>query len=172
MKNLVKIIAVVVCVLVVSSVSAQTTPKFGHIESNKLMSIMPDMKAAQTTLQQKGMEFEKQLNEMKAEYQKLIQAFQAGEKTMSDVVKATKVKEIQDAEQRIGVFNQHAQQTLAKAKEDLLKPIIEKSTNAIKEVGKENGFIYIFDLSAGNVLYFSNQSVDVLPLVKKKLGIQ
>lgn len=130
------------------------------------------MKAAQTALQTKAQEFDKQLNEMKAEYQKLIKAFQDGEKTMSEIVKATKVKEIQDAEQRIGTFNQYAQQELGKTKEELLKPIIEKSTNAIKQVGEENGFIYIFDLSAGNILYFSPKSVDILPLVKKKLGIQ
>jgi len=172
MKNLIKFFAIVVCVLTVTGASAQTTPKFGHIESNKLMSIMPDMKAAQASLQNKALEFDKQLNEMKAEYQKLIKAFQDAEKTMSDIVKATKVKEIQDAEQRIGTFNQYAQQELGKTKEELLKPIIEKSTNAIKQVGEENGFIYIFDLSAGNILYFSGKSVDVLPLVKKKLGIQ
>ncbi len=172
MKNLIKFLAIVVCVLTVTGASAQTAPKFGHIESNKLMSIMPEMKAAQTSLQNKAMEFEKQLNEMKTEYQKLIKTFQDSEKTMSEIVKATKVKEIQDAEQRIGTFNQYAQQELGKTKEELLKPIIEKSTNAIKQVGEENGFIYIFDLSAGNILYFSAKSVDVLPLVKKKLGIQ
>ncbi len=172
MKNLVKFLALVVCVLVVTGVSGQTTLKFGHIESNKLMSIMPEMNKAQTTLQNKAQEFDKQLNEMKNEYQKLIKAYQDGEATMSEIVKATKVKEIQDAEQRIGTFNQYAQQELAKTKDDLLKPIIEKSTNAIKEVGKENGFVYVFDLSAGNILYFSNKSVDILPLVKKKLGIQ
>jgi len=54
----------------------------------------------------------------------------------------------------------------------LLQPIIEKADKAIKEVGKENGYTYIFDLSRGSVVYFSEVSEDVLPLVKKKLGIQ
>ena len=44
--------------------------------------------------------------------------------------------------------------------------------NAIKEVGKENGFTYVFDLSAGGILYFADNTEDILPLVKKKLGLQ
>lgn len=47
-----------------------------------------------------------------------------------------------------------------------------KATNAIKEVAKENGFTYIFDMSSGAILFASETSEDILPLVKKKLGIQ
>jgi outer membrane protein len=39
-------------------------------------------------------------------------------------------------------------------------------------VARENGFTYIFDLSRGSVIYFSEQSEDILPLVKKKLGLE
>jgi outer membrane protein len=41
---------------------------------------------------------------------------------------------------------------------------------AIKTVGKENGFTYIHDQAA--LLYAADNSEDILPLVKKKLGIQ
>ncbi len=58
------------------------------------------------------------------------------------------------------------------ARDELLHPIYEKATNAIKEVGKENGFTYIFDLNSGGVVYVAETSEDVLPLVKKKLGLQ
>ena len=53
----------------------------------------------------------------------------------------------------------------------LMQPVMEKALNAIKEVGKENGFTYIFDMNAG-ILYAAENSQDVLPLVKKKLGLQ
>ena len=172
MKTLIKIFAVTICLFSLTSVSAQTAQKFGHIESNKLMSIMPEMTKAQTDLQAKAAEFDTQLKSMREEYEKLVQAFQAGEKSYSDIIKQTKIKEIQDAEQRIQTFSQYAKQTLQKSKEEMLKPIIEKANNAIKEVGEEQGYIYIFDLSAGNILFHSAKSVDVFPFVKKKLGIQ
>ena len=40
-----------------------------------------------------------------------------------------------------------------------MQPILEKANNAIKEVAEENGFIYIFDISRGNPVYFSDKSV-------------
>jgi len=52
-----------------------------------------------------------------------------------------------------------------------MKPVIEKADSAIKKVAKANGFTYIFDTSTGVILYFSEQSVDIGPLVKKELGI-
>jgi len=52
-----------------------------------------------------------------------------------------------------------------------MKPIVDKANAAISKVAKANGFVYVFDVSTGAVAYFSDQSIDVLPLVKKELGI-
>ena len=53
-----------------------------------------------------------------------------------------------------------------------MQPIMDKALNAIKAVGKENGFTYIFDMSQGGILFNADNTEDVLPLVKKKLGLQ
>ena len=74
--------------------------------------------------------------------------------------------------QRIQKFEELAMNKLQKAREELFEPVMTKATNAIKEVAKENGFTYIFDMSSGAVLFASETSEDILPLVKKKLGIQ
>ena len=42
----------------------------------------------------------------------------------------------------------------------------------IDAVAKERGLIYVFDLSQGNPVYTSAESLDMLPLVKAKLGIK
>ena len=55
---------------------------------------------------------------------------------------------------------------------ELFQPVMEKAQAAIEKVAKANGFTYVFDLGAGGLLYFSEQSVDILPLVKKELGIE
>jgi len=39
-------------------------------------------------------------------------------------------------------------------------------------VAKEQGLIYVFDTGSKVVLYKSNQSIDILPLVKKQLGLE
>ena len=52
-----------------------------------------------------------------------------------------------------------------------MKPIVDKANATIQKVAKTNGFIYVFDISTGAVTYFSDQSIDILPLVKKELGL-
>ena len=54
----------------------------------------------------------------------------------------------------------------------LLAPVFKKANDAIQKIGKEQGFIYIFDTSTGAVPFINaEQSVDVMPMAKKELGI-
>jgi len=80
------------------------------------------------------------------------------------------MREIQELEQRIQAAQEKAQDDLAKQEEELLRPMVERSNLAIREVADTNGFTYIFDTSTGFVLYF-DKGVDIMPLVKTKLGI-
>ena len=60
---------------------------------------------------------------------------------------------------------------MQKKKEELYTPILKKAEEAINSVAKENKFSYIFDASAGTLLY-AQDSDDVLPMVKTKLGLK
>ncbi|MEI3155732.1 MAG: OmpH family outer membrane protein [Odoribacter sp.] len=75
-------------------------------------------------------------------------------------------------QQRIIRFQEIAVDNLDKEQKSLMQPIIDKAMNAIKAVGKENGFTYIYDMNGGAILYAADNTEDVLPLVKKKLGLQ
>jgi outer membrane protein len=74
-------------------------------------------------------------------------------------------------QQRIANFEQVAQQDLQQQQQTLIQPVLEKANNAIKEVAEENDFVYIFDVSRGNPVFFSDKSIDILPLVRTKLGL-
>jgi outer membrane protein len=52
----------------------------------------------------------------------------------------------------------------------LLSPIQEKVNKAIKDVATENGFLYIFDMGVGMVLY-ADPAADATKMVKAKLGL-
>ena len=55
---------------------------------------------------------------------------------------------------------------------ELMKPLVDRAKKAIEEVAKENGYSYIFDTSTGvGALLYTPESDDIMPLVKKKLGI-
>lgn len=170
MKNTIKFFAIVAFCLAAMSVAAQQ--KLGHIETQKLIQSMPDYNAATKTLQDKQNEVEKELTNMKEQFQTKLGEYSNNAKTYSDVIRASKEQELQELQQRIQRFQEIAVDNLKKTQEDLMQPIMDKALNAIKEVGKENGFTYIFDTSAGVILFTAENAEDVLPLVKKKLGLQ
>ena len=91
------------------------------------------------------------------------------EEPIEALVKA-KVDEIQSLKDRIQSFQQTAQENLQKEETKLMQPIIEKARKAINENAKELGLIYVFEENA-NLLYHSDQSIDLTPMVKSRLGI-
>ena len=87
---------------------------------------------------------------------------------VSDFTKQSKISKYESDQQRLQETYTVAQQQLAAKEQELLAPIIEKARQAIKDVGKENGFVYIFDLNSGGIIYEGGE--DVLQLVLAKLG--
>ena len=146
------------------------SPKFGHINSAELLGMMSEIKDADKALQAYGAQLESQLKTMTDEYQAKVKDYQSKESLMADAIKQSKVKEITDLEARIQEFQQTAQQSAEKKKEELYSPILKKAENAIIDIAKENGYAYIFDTSVGAVIY-GQDSDNIMELAKKKLGI-
>jgi outer membrane protein len=144
--------------------------KFGYIDSQELLLLMPERKTAENAVQEFAKSLEAQLGSMTAEYQERVQEYQANEATYSDLVKQDKVAEITGLEQRIQTFQQNAQQSLQAKEQELLEPILSKARKAIDDVATEGGFTYIFDKSQGSILY-AKDSENILGLVKKKLKL-
>ncbi len=164
-------ILMMVAFLNVNSALAQGF-KFGHIDSQALLSTLPERTTAEAELQKHAQLLETQQKSMSDELNKKYQEYLQEKDQLSDLVKATREKDLQDLQQRIAIFNQQAQNELAEKEQKLIAPIIEKVSKAIEEVGKENGYTYIFDLATSTIVYHSEQSEDVTPLVRKKLGLQ
>lgn len=153
------------------SVSAQQKVKLGHINSNDLMMLMPGRAEAQVELEKFANELQAEGETMYKEYQTKATDFQNNQATMAQAVQQAKLKELQDMQSKIEKFQKDAQTDVQNKETELLKPMIDKAKNAIDEVAKENGFTYIFDTAVGALL-FSDNGEDILPLVKKKLGIE
>ena len=145
--------------------------KFGHINSADLVQLMPETKRADASLQAYVKNLEGKLGGLQNDYRKKITEFQSQERTMIDAIKETKIKAIQDLEMQMQQSQAEGQEKIARKREELYKPILKKAEKAIKDVGKENGYDYIFDTNAGATVY-EKEAHDVMPLVKKKLGLK
>jgi len=145
--------------------------KFGHINSQELLTAMPESDSAQATIEKLAGDYEQQIEEMRVELNKKYDDYLTNRDSYTDLIRQTKEADITEMQQRIANFEQVAQQDLQQQQQQLIQPVLEKANNAIKEVAEENGFVYIFDISRGNPVYFSEKSIDIQPLVRTKLGI-
>ena len=153
------------------SAMAQKNIKLGHINSNDLMQIMPGRDTAMNLLQKEVEDLQTELEAMKKEYETQVNNYLAKKDQLSELIRKSKESDIQKMGERIETFQANAQKLLEERQEELLKPIVDRAKAAIEEVGKENGYTYIFDAGVGAVLY-SQDSDDIMPLVKKKLGLK
>jgi len=165
----IKLLLVVATIFIGTSAIAQEL-KFGHVNIQKLVAELPDKIAADKKLQDEANKLEQNNKVMIDELEAKYKDYMEKKDSLPELIRATKEKEINEINERIQSFKMLAQQNLQQQEQQLLQPIIEKVQKAIDAVGKENGFIYIFDISSRVVIYHSENSVDVEELVKAKIA--
>lgn len=163
------LIAIAICLFAFGgNAMAQKNVKLGHINSQELMQIMPGRDSVQTVLQNEVTELENTLKQMQAEAEKRYNDYVANQAGWTELIRQTKQREIQDMSARIQEFQENAQKQLQEREAELTKPIIDRAKKAIEDVARDGNYTYIFD---GAALLYSQDSEDIMPLVKKKLGI-
>ena len=144
--------------------------KFGYLNSSLIMSEVPEIKAAESNLkayqEQLSKQGQQKVEALQAKYQELARKEKQGEiapKALQEQADKLKIEE-----DDLAKLEQEMQNQLAQKREGLLQPILDKINKAIQDVAKENAFAYIFDTSAGMLLY-ADESSDVSQLVRTKL---
>ena len=159
------IIAVLLALPIIASAQ-----KFGHINTQELFAEMPEVAQVKLKMDTIQSQYENQLASMNEEFQKKVQDYQTQEATMAEAIKQIRQQELQEMQQRIQLFYQTAEQDIQKKQQELLTPVHEKMTRAIKAVGEREGYTYIFDSAA--MVHIGADAIDATPAVKKELGIK
>lgn len=144
--------------------------KYGHINTAELFQQLPEVAQVRLQMDTIQSQYENQLASMQEELQKKAQDYQTQEATMAAAVKQIRQQELQEMQQRIQLFYQTAEQDIQKKQQELLAPIHEKMSKAIQAVGQAESYTYIFDSQA--MVYVAPEAQDVMPAVKKQLGIK
>ncbi len=164
-------LAILASAMIWNPAMAQKSNKFGHINSAELLGLMPERKAAAAKMDSITKDVEKQLQEMMTEYRAKQEKYSSEAPKLSELIKKDKEEELTSLGTRIQNFQQQAQQSLEQQEQALIEPIVNKAKKAIEQVAKENGYTYIFDTSAGSLLFWE-EGDNVLASVKKKLNLQ
>lgn len=169
MKTISKLLMVAfVATVGITAVNAQS--KIAHIDSQELMAIMPGVDSAQAEIQGMIKTLELDMEALSVEYNKKLEELNQNIATYSDMMLANKQGELQDLERRASEFQQVAEKKIQAKQQELFMPIQAKAVSTIEEVATEQGFSYVLDKAA--VLYSGSDAIDMLPLVKAKLGVE
>jgi outer membrane protein len=160
----------IIITLLLIAPMALSAQKFGHINTQELFTQMPEVAQIKLKMDTIQGQYESQLASMQEEIQKKMQDYQAQEATMADAVKQIRQQELQEMNQRIQLFYQTAEQDIQKKQQELLAPVHEKMSKAIKVVGERENYTYIFDSAA--MVHIGPDAIDVTPSIKKELGIK
>ena len=150
------------------TVHAQT--KLACISISEVISAMPETKKADTTLAQYKIALQQQFDDFRAEYTQ-----QSVLLSSPDTAKFTKPqlelkrKSLAEVLAKLQGFDQEAGTLLEQKKSDLFLPIQKRAEDAIQQVSKDNGYAYVFEKEG---LHVYPPSDDILPLVKRKLGLR
>ena len=166
-----KILFLLAFLATAATIPVKSQTKFGHVNSSEIVQALPETDSAQVILKTYGEELQKNVQTMQTELQNKYAEYQNGQAQWSDLIKSTKMREIQDMQARVTEFGEQAEVDYREKTQQLLMPITEKVKKAIEDVAKEGKYSYVFDTSTGAFLY-ATESDDIAPLVKKKLGIK
>jgi outer membrane protein len=173
MKKILTIAAVVIGLVMTGNSSkaqgAAAGGKIGSISLQELIPTMPEYRKADTALNDYQTALGQNFEDMKREYYEKDSAI-----STKDTAKLTKAqleikrREVGELLVKLQGYQQQSQQLYQQKQQDLIAPIQKKAVEAVQTVARENGYAYVISKDA---LLVSPPADDLLPLVKKKLGI-
>ena len=165
-----KKIALLLLLIAPMSVFAQ---KFGHVKFAEILTVMPEYTKAQTDIQAQQKQYEDEMKRASDELTKKFTEYQQEQANLPKNIQERRQKELQELNEKGMQFQADAQQQLQKAYAEMMEPIYKKIDDAIKAVGQEGGYVYIFDLNRTDIPFVNESlSTDVTPAAKGKLGLK
>src|SRR5690606_19395690 len=148
LKNL--LLATAVCLGTISFSQAQS--KIAHINTDELISAMPEMKAAQAELETLSKTYQTELQNLGTELQNKSKQYNAEAPTKTQEENAKREQELMTMEQNARQYQNQAQLDIQEKQQALFKPITEKARAAILKVSRAQGFDYVVDTAQGVVI--------------------
>lgn len=167
-----KIVTVVLVAsgLIMGGNQAHAQTKIGYISIAELIASMPEAKKADSSLTEYSNALNQNFEDNKREFNE-----QDSILSSKDTLRFTKAqleikrKNLVELYQKLQGYQQQASQLYQQKREELLAPIQKKAVEAAQTVAKEAGYTYVFVKDA---LLVSPPADDILPAVKKKLGLK
>jgi len=148
--------------------------KFGYIDTNFILSKMPEYAKAQSEIDQLSSGWQKEVEDMSKNVEALYASFKAEEVLLTEEMKGERMTAIHSKE---GELKEYQRKVFGFGglfflkKQELIKPLQDKVWDAVEKVAKQNRLAIIFDKSGELVMIYTDPRHDYTDFVLEELGL-
>lgn len=160
--------------LLAGALPARAQQKIGFIDSDYVLSRLPEYATVQQKVDRMAQEWEAELKKRKDEVDEQFKEYQARELLYTSEERRRKRDEIVRAEEEVERLRAKyfgPEGDLFSQQEQLMRPLQERILAAIEEVATREGYDYVFDKQGDFVFLFTREQYDLSDRVLEELGI-
>jgi outer membrane protein len=148
--------------------------KFGYVDKDYILTQMPSYATAQKEADKMASGWQREIEGMQQEIDKLERNYQAEEILLTEEMKkkrqyevAEKKRELREFQSKVFGYNGY----FFKKREELIKPVLAEIAEAAEKVAKQKQLQFIFDNSGAMVIIYMNPTHDYTEFVLEELGL-
>jgi outer membrane protein len=148
--------------------------KFGYIDSEFILSKMPEYAKAQNEMEQYSAAWQKEIEEMQQKVNSLYAMYQAEQVLLTEEMKKERQDEIKKKETELKEYQKKVfgfGGLFFLKKQELIKPLQDKVFDAVSKVSKANRLAIVFDKSGELVMIYTDPRHDYTDFVLEELGL-
>lgn len=152
---------------------ASMAQKYAYVDSEYILENIPAYTAAQEQLDKLSAQYQKELETIQAEIEKMYNSFRSESVLLSDDMKRKREDVIVSKEKDYRALQQKyfgREGELFKKRQGLVKPIQDDIFNAIKDIADEGSYAVVFDKAGGLSMIYTNSKYDLSDQVLAKMG--
>lgn len=163
-----------VSVLFVFGLNFANAQKFGYIDSDFILSKIPDYRKAQDEIDRLSSVWQKEIEEMQRAIESRYNAFEAEQVLLTEEMRQERKAEIEKKEAELKEYQRKVfgfGGLFFLKKQELIKPLQDKVFEAVEKVAKSNRLTIIFDKAGELVMIYTDPRHDYTDFVLEELGL-
>jgi outer membrane protein len=147
--------------------------KYAFVDTQYILGNIPSYKAAQEQLDKVSLQYQKELETLHAELDKMYKDFQAEAVLLSNDMKRKREDMIITKEKEYKKLQRQyfgSEGDLYQKRQALIKPIQDDVFKVIQEVAEQGNYSIVFDKAGSLSMIYTNPKFDLSDLVLQKLG--
>ena len=148
--------------------------KFGYVDTEYILSQMPEYKEAQSEIDQLAQSWQSEIQQKYKGIEAMYNEYKAEEVLLTNEMKAERQAEIKKKEDEVKEYHHKvfgANGLYFLKKKELVKPVMEKVYEAVEKMAKDKKLQIVFDKSGDLVMIYTNPVHDYTDFVLEQLGL-